>query len=113
MKTGDGINEALAVVREVARGHGLDDLTRKHLEFAGAHLRAAWIAEDGQRADSPEQVHAGVAKFYRMQEAMLKRHRESLDVAVEGREMNAALNNVRPAAADVAAARMMVEGGAR
>lgn len=68
-----GIDNAVEAVRAVAHGHGLEALTQQHLEYAAAHLRAAWIAEDGQRADRPEQVHEAVASFFRLQAFLLEK----------------------------------------
>jgi len=71
------IDEALAEIKAAAHGHGLDALTRQHLEFAGAHLRAAWIAEDGQTAETPAETHENVARFYRMQERLAGKFAEA------------------------------------
>ena len=66
----DHIDNAVQHLREVGHMHGVNAAARMHLEFAAAHLRQAWIAEDGQHADTPEETYKAVAGFYRLQEEL-------------------------------------------
>ncbi len=67
MNAKEQIEKAVQACRAAGHRHGLDPLAQMHLEFARAHLGAAWDAQDGQRAESPEATHAAIAKFYLMQ----------------------------------------------
>ena len=66
MKDKLSLDEALAFITEVAHGHQAGPLARKHLAFAAAHIWAAWLDMDGQKADQPDQTHFEVAFFYKL-----------------------------------------------
>ena len=61
------LDGALTILKTIGHLHGVDVAVRQHIEFAAAHIRQAWIADDGQRAESPEDTHKAVAGFYRLQ----------------------------------------------
>lgn len=71
------IDKAVQACRAAGHRHGLNPLAHKHLEFARAHLSAAWDAEDGLRAESPEATHEAIVKFYRMQERLAGKFAEA------------------------------------
>jgi hypothetical protein len=70
MTTAQHLDAALEHLRAIGHGHEADALTRAHIEFASAHIREAWIADDGQTASTPEATHQAVAQFYKLQRFM-------------------------------------------
>lgn len=64
------LDAALEHLRAIGHAHEADEPTRRHIEFAAAHLREAWIADDGQNAATPEQTHHAVAGFFRLQDKL-------------------------------------------
>lgn len=71
MTTAQHLDAALDHLRAIGHGCQADALTRQHVEFASAHIREAWIADDGQNASTPADTHKAVAGFYRLQETLL------------------------------------------
>lgn len=70
MTTAEHLDAALDHLRAIGHGHAADALTREHVEYAAAHLREAWIANDGQTATTPDRTHQAVAQFYKLQRFM-------------------------------------------
>ena len=73
MSTAEHLDAALEHLRAIGHGHTADDLTRRHVEFASAHIREAWIANDGQNATPPDLTHKAVASFFRLQDKLSQR----------------------------------------
>lgn len=71
MTTAQHLDAALEHLRAIGHASDADAITRQHVEFASAHIREAWIADDGQTARTPEALHKSVASFYRLQAALL------------------------------------------
>lgn len=46
------IDSATQDVRQILHRHGIDPLCRDHLDRVMAHLHEAWIAQDGQNAET-------------------------------------------------------------
>jgi hypothetical protein len=67
MTTAQHLDAALEHLRAIGHAHEADEPTRQHIEFAAGHVRQAWIADDGQRATTPEETHKAVAGFYRLE----------------------------------------------
>ena len=67
MTTAKHLDIALEHLRAIGHAHEADALTRKQVEFAAAHIRDAWIAHSGQNANTPEQTHAAVQKFFKLE----------------------------------------------
>jgi hypothetical protein len=78
MTTAQHIDAALEHLRAIGHSSGVDALTREHVEFASAHLREAWIADDGQNASTPAATHQAVAGFYRLQQLLAARAEPAL-----------------------------------
>ena len=73
MTTAEHIDAALDHLRAIGHSHAADALTREHVEYAAAHLREAWIANEGQTATTPDRTHQAVAQFYKLQRFMVAR----------------------------------------
>lgn len=67
MTTAKHLDSALEHLRAIGHAHEADALTRKQVEFAAAHIRDAWIAHSGQNAPTPEQTHAAMQKFFKLE----------------------------------------------
>lgn len=65
MNTAEHLDAALEHLRAIGHGCHAQPLTRQHIEFACAHIRQAWIDDDGQIAADPAKTHNAVAAFYR------------------------------------------------
>jgi hypothetical protein len=70
MTTAEHLDAAIEHLRAIGHAHDAEELTRRHIEFASAHLREAWIADDGQNAATPEATHKAVAGFYRLNDKL-------------------------------------------
>jgi len=70
MTTAQHLDAALEHLRAIGHGHKADELTRRHIEFASAHIREAWIADDGQNALTPDLTHKAVTSFFRLQDKL-------------------------------------------
>jgi hypothetical protein len=77
MSTAEHLDAALEHLRAIGHGCTAQPLTRQHIEFASAHIRQAWIDDDGQTADDPAKTHAAVAGFYRLQAHISTPNRKS------------------------------------
>ena len=66
MTTAQHLDAALEHLRAIGHAHEAEELTRRHIEYASAHIRQAWIADDGQNAATPEATHKSVALFYKL-----------------------------------------------
>lgn len=71
MTTAQHLDAALEHLHAIGHGCNAGPLTRQHVEFASAHIREAWIDDDGQHASTPAETHKAVAGFYRVQDALL------------------------------------------
>jgi|GEM_PF-3717997 len=69
MTTAQHLDAALEHLRAIGHGHEADELTRRHIEYASAHIRQAWIANDGQLAATPEGTHKAVTGFFKLEAA--------------------------------------------
>jgi hypothetical protein len=70
MTTAEHLDAAIAHLRAIGHGHEAEELTRRHIEYASAHLREAWISDDGQNAATPEATHKALAGFYRLNDKL-------------------------------------------
>jgi hypothetical protein len=70
MTTAEHLDAALEHLRAIGHGHEADELTRRHIEYASAHIREAWIADDGQNAVTPDLTHKAVTSFFRLQDKL-------------------------------------------
>lgn len=73
MTTAEHLDAALDHLRAIGHGHDADAATREHVEYAAAHIREAWLANDGQTETPPDRTHAAVAQFYKLQRFMAAR----------------------------------------
>ena len=71
MTTAQRLDAALEHLRAIGHAHEADEPTRQHIEFAAGHVRQARIADDGQRATTPEETHKAVRAFFKL-EALAK-----------------------------------------
>ena len=70
MTTAQHLDAALEHLRAIGHAHDANEPTRQHIEYASAHIRAAWIADNGQNAATPEATHKAVASFYRLNDKL-------------------------------------------
>ncbi len=80
MTTAQHLDQALDHLRAIGHAHEADEPTRRHIEYAAAHIREAWIADDGQNARTPEATHKAVACFFRLQDKFASVESSALEV---------------------------------
>lgn len=73
------IDAATQNAREVLHRHGVDPLCRQHLDRAMAHLREAWIAEDGQKAETVESTIKNCEFGEKLTAFVIQKDKESQD----------------------------------